>query len=77
MQTVLEPMYFTQGLQEYGQRYRKLFSSFSEAGMERAGFLHFCGTHGLTLQGRGFLFLFRLKSLVRRLPGRSAQSKRV
>ncbi len=71
---------FRTAFQEYRQRYRKLFSSSSETRMERAGFLHFCGTHGLTLEGRLFLMGFRAKGLIRRcVPGflsrRSALSK--
>jgi hypothetical protein len=60
---------FRKAFQEYRKRYRKLFRSSSATKMERAGFLHFCGTHKLTLEGRRFLLLFRLKSLVRRLLG--------
>ena len=71
---------FRTAFKEYRQRYRKLFSSSSETKMERAGFLHFCGTHGLTLEGRLFLMAFRAKGLIRRcVPGflarRSASSK--
>jgi hypothetical protein len=67
--------------QEYRQRYRKLFRSSSETKMERAGFLHFCGTHGLTWEGRLFMMAFRAKGLTRRcVPGflsrRSALSKK-
>jgi hypothetical protein len=57
---------FRRAFREYRKRYRKLFSSSSATKMERAGFLHFCGTHGLTLEGRLFLLLFHLKGLVRR-----------
>jgi hypothetical protein len=64
---------FRTGFQEYRQRYRKLFSSSSETKIERVGFLHFCGTHRLTLEGRGFLFLFRLKGVVCSLLRRSSQ----
>jgi hypothetical protein len=64
---------FRMAFQEYRQRYRKLFSSSSAAKMERAGFLHFCGTHRLTLEGRLFLMLFRAKGLVHRCLGRSSQ----
>jgi hypothetical protein len=60
---------FRKAFQEYRKRYRKLFRSSSATKMERAGFLHFCGTHKLTLEGRRFLLLFRLKSLVRCLLG--------
>jgi hypothetical protein len=58
---------FRTAFQDYCQRYRKLFNLSSATRKERAGFLHFCGTHGLTLEGRRFLLLFRLKGLVRRL----------
>jgi hypothetical protein len=57
---------FHKAFKEYRQRYGKLFTSSSAAKMERAGFLHFCGTHGLTLEGRLFLMMFRAKGLVRR-----------
>jgi len=57
---------FRRGFKEYRQRYGKLFNSSSAAKMERAGFLHFCGTHRLTLEGRVFLLSFRLKGLARR-----------
>jgi hypothetical protein len=64
--------YFRRALKEYRERYRKLFNASSATKMERAGFLHFCGTHGLTLEGRLFLFLFRLKGFVRRCLNRSS-----
>ena len=57
---------FRTAFQVYRQRYRKLFSSSSETKKERAGFLHFCGTHRLTLEGRLFLIVFRAKGLIRR-----------
>jgi len=69
---------FRTAFQEYRKRYRKLFDASSATKMERAGFLHFCGTHRLTLGGRAFLLLFGLKGFLRRylvLPGSS--SKRV
>jgi hypothetical protein len=44
-----------------------MFSSYSATKIERSGLLHFCGTHELTLEGRNFLFLFRLKTLGRRV----------
>lgn len=56
---------FRRAFQEYHQRYRKLFKSSPAAKTERAGFLHFCGTHGLTSEGRRFLLVFRLKSFLR------------
>jgi hypothetical protein len=61
---------FRTAFQEYRRRYRKLFSASSTTKMERAGFLHFCGTHRLTLEGRLFLMGFRAKGLIRRcVPG--------
>src|SRR6266496_1866766 len=57
---------FRTAFEEYHRRYRKLFGSSSATKMERAGFLHFCGTHGLTLEGRLFLIAFRGKGLIRR-----------
>jgi hypothetical protein len=62
---------FRDAFQEYRKRYRKLFGSSWATKVERAGFLHFCGTHKLTLEGRGFLLLFRIKGFVRRLLRRS------
>jgi hypothetical protein len=64
---------FRKAFKEYRQRYGKLFNSSSATKTERAGFLHFCGTHGLTLEGRVFLLLFRLKGFVPRWLGRSSR----
>jgi hypothetical protein len=41
-------------------------STLSGCKKEWGGFLHFCGTHGLTLEGRIFILWFRLKGWVRR-----------
>jgi hypothetical protein len=61
---------FRRAFKKYRQRYGNLFGSSSATKMERAGFLHFCGTHGLTLEGRLFLMAFRAKGLIRRcVPG--------
>ena len=57
---------FGDAFQAYRKRYCKLFRSSSATKMERAGFLHFCGTHGLTLEGRLFLFVFHVKGFLRR-----------
>jgi len=64
---------FRDAFKEYRKRYGKLFRSSSATRMERAGFLHFCGTHGLTLEGRVFLAVFRLKGFVRRCFGRTSK----
>jgi len=64
---------FQAAFKEYRRRYAKWFNSSPSAIAERAGFLHFCGTHGLTMEGRSFLTMFRAKGLARRLLGRGAQ----
>jgi hypothetical protein len=56
---------FRNAFQQYHKRYRKLFRSSSATKMERAGFLHFCGTHRLTFEGRLFLMALRFKGFVR------------
>jgi hypothetical protein len=61
---------FRSGFKEYRQRYGNLFNSSSTAKTERAGFLHFCGSHGLTLEGRLFLAIFNAKGFVRKLLNR-------
>jgi hypothetical protein len=45
--------------------------------MKRAGPLYFCGTHGLTLEGRLSLMIFRAEGLARRRLRQSARSKLV
>ena len=68
---------FRRAFKEYCQRYGKLFNSSSATKTERAGFLHFCGTHGLTLEGQLFLMVFRAKGLIRRCLGHGSQSQSV
>jgi hypothetical protein len=58
---------FHRAFKEYKKRYKKLFAVSALTKKERADFLHFCGTHGLTLEGRRFLLQFRFKSLARRV----------
>jgi hypothetical protein len=60
---------FKKAYQVYQIRYQHLFKASAEAQKERLGFLHFCGTHGLTLEGRIFLTLFRVKGIGRRCLG--------
>jgi hypothetical protein len=57
---------FQKACQVYRTRYQHLFKASPETRKERAGFLHFCGTHRLTLEGRIFMLCFRLKGWVRR-----------
>ena len=59
-------MAFQKAYQVYRTRYQHLFKASPETRKERAGFLHFCGTHRLTLEGRIFILWFRLKGWVRR-----------
>jgi len=61
---------FHKAFKEYRGRYSKLFNVSPATKMERAGFLHFCGTHGLTLEGRLFLMAFRAKEIVRAVTDR-------
>lgn len=49
----------------YKRRYRRLFRLSEETKRERQGFLHFCGTHRLSIEGRIFILWFRLKGWVR------------
>src|SRR6266480_719374 len=63
--------FFRQGFKEYQKRYGKLFNSSAAAKKERAGFLHFCGSHGLTLEGRLFLAIFNAKGFARKILLRS------
>jgi hypothetical protein len=64
---------FRRAFKEYKKRYKTLFTVSHATKTERNGFLHFCGTHALTLEGRVFLLLFRLKGFARRWLGRSSQ----
>jgi hypothetical protein len=57
---------FQKAYQVYRTRYQQLFKASPETRKERAEFLHFCGTHRLTLEGRMFVLWFRLKGWVRR-----------
>lgn len=57
---------FRRALREHHKRYRKLFDASPATKTERAAFLHFCGTHRLTLEGRLFLMVFGIKAFVRR-----------
>ena len=52
---------FAQAHSVYYARYAHLFDRTDETRRERSNFLHFCGTHGLTDEGRRFLRQFALK----------------
>jgi hypothetical protein len=53
---------FQEAYREYRRKYRHLFRKSSGTRRERAGFLHFCGMHRLTWEGRRFMAMFRMKS---------------
>jgi len=55
---------FQKAYQVYRTRYQRLFKASPETRKERAGFLHFCGTHTLTNEGKYFLLKFRAKAAV-------------
>lgn len=58
---------FGQAHRFYLERYGNIFELSAETRRERAGFLHFCGQHGLTAEGKKFYRWFRLKSLAARI----------
>lgn len=55
---------FRDAEKKYSRRYSKLWGATPLTKAERANFLHFCGTHGLTLHGRFFLIWFHVKGVV-------------
>jgi hypothetical protein len=63
---------FKQSLREYKHRYKKLINKSKITRKERADFLHFCGTHKLSWEGRFFLAKFRVKSALARLSRKGA-----
>ena len=69
--------HFRRAFKEYSKRYRKLFDASAATKRERSGFLHFCGMHGLTLEGRAFLLLFRVKGAVGRLLGQKSPIQKI
>ena len=60
---------FRASFAEYKRRYSHLFLQSPIMIKERKDFLHFCGTHGLTWEGRIFLANFRIKSVVAQMVG--------
>lgn len=59
--------HFRESFREYQTRYRHLFKHSAVTRKERADFLHFCGTHGLTIEGRFFIAVFRIKGRLRKV----------
>ncbi len=60
---------FKKAFDSYRKRYRRLFKMSPQTRKERADFLYFCGTHGLTMEGRSFLARFHAKRFARKLLG--------
>jgi hypothetical protein len=60
-------IHFQEGFSVYKRRYAHLFNHSAVTRKERADFLHFCGTHKLTWEGRFFLIGFKLKSFLAKL----------
>ena len=62
---------FRSAYKRYISRYRNLFSVNGDTIKERANFLHFCGTHALTMEGRLFLLKFKVKACIKKILGKS------
>ena len=62
---------FQSAYKVYIARYRHLFSVNADTSKERASFIHFCGTHHLTIEGRLFLLKFKAKALMKKILGKS------
>ena len=64
--------FFQESFKDYKQRYQSLFQHNIGTKKERKDFLHFCGEHGLTLEGRLFYLIFKIKviinTIITRLP---------
>ena len=63
--------HFRKSYRQYKRRYRYLFNKNDVTRKERADFLHFCGTHKLTWEGRAFMVKFRIKSAIATRIGRT------
>jgi len=57
---------FKMAYRAYRARYQHLFKDSSETRRDRLGFMHFCGMHGLTLEGILFMVVFYCKAVVHR-----------
>ncbi|NEQ82033.1 MAG: hypothetical protein F6K26_17790, partial [Moorea sp. SIO2I5] len=58
---------FQKSFKEYKQRYKFLFKKNKLTRKERIDFLHFCGQHGLTCEGRFFYLVFNSKLNLKKL----------
>jgi len=59
--------FFKTALKAYERRYSRLWKANNSTRRERVNFLHFCGTHSLTITGKIFLIYFYLKGVVAKL----------
>jgi hypothetical protein len=60
-------MAFRESFRSYRKRYKHLFNKSVDSKKERAAFLHFCGMHHMTFEGRAFMWKFNAKSMLRKL----------
>ena len=60
---------FKTGFSDYKRHYKKLFKYSASTRRERVDFLHFCGKHRLTWEGRLFMIAFQLKALISKIFG--------
>jgi hypothetical protein len=58
---------FRESFRTYLKRYKFFFNKSAASKRERAGFLHFCGTHKLTFEGQAFMLQFNAKKTLREL----------
>lgn len=56
---------FKKSFREYKKRYKHLFKISKKSIKERCDFLHFCGKHKLTCEGRLFLLIFHFKNKIK------------
>jgi hypothetical protein len=64
--------HFQESFDQYQHRFSHLYNHSAATRKERADFLHFCGTHKLTLEGRSFLWLFKVKNWIKTIKSRTA-----
>ncbi len=57
--------YFYKGFKSYQKRFQDLFNYSLNTKNDRLGFLHFCGTHKLTNEGKLFLKWFNFKNMIK------------
>jgi len=60
---------FKESFKAYIRRYQLIFSLNHETKKERAAFLHFSGKHMLTFEGVVFIIIFKVKGILKNIPG--------